>query len=88
MLAPSEGSEVPNPPASNNPGKKTPLLARKGLTTTEKDLKKKTTSLSSFKVRTGFLSGKKKKSGNTGDNDKAKVKEIKRRLFFQQKYEF
>ena len=87
-IAPTEGTEVSNPTPNNIVGKKPLLAARKGITTTEKDVKKKNTSLSSFKVRTGFLGGKKKKSGNTGDSDKGKLKEIKRRLFFQKKSEY
>ena len=87
-VAPSEVSEVSNPAPSNIAGKKPLPATRKGITTTEKDLKKKNTCLSSFKVRTGFLGGKKKKSGNTGDSDKGKFKEMKRRLFFQKKSEY
>ena len=90
-IAPSDGSEVSHPTPSTIVGKKTLLAARKGITAAEKDLKKKNTSLSSFKVRTGFLGGKKKKSGNTNDSDKEKhkeIKEIKRRLFFQKKSEY
>ena len=85
-VAPSEGPEGSNPTASNIAGKKPQPAARKGITTTEKDLKKKTTCLSSFKVKSGFLGGKKKKTGTTGD--KGKFKEIKRRLFFQKKSEY
>lgn len=86
--APPEASEVSNAQTSNTPGKKPLIATRKGITTTEKDLKKKNTCLSSFKVRSGFLGGKKKKSGTPSDGDKGKAKEIKRRLFFQKKLEY